>query len=193
MNRKARQEIRRVLMGRTDLAEDGRLVAIEKGRLRIPFGIADGAGAACFFGISKKARRLDVSCSMQKARSSAVSVMQDIGRELYLPEQPEAAACLIRYVLTRPAVLIFDYQNNVPMLTAWTGRGLTGWISLRRALKAFLKRMPKQFTLSDKPLPKDSDAEQKKLKKKEKRDQRNNRKTKAGDTVSDAAEKKAEE
>ena len=162
MTREAKQEIRRVLMGRTVPAEDGRLVALEKGQHRLPIGITDGAGAACFFGICKKARRLKAACPEQKAKLLAAKIMQDVGRELYLPQQPEAAACLIRYLLTRPAVLVFDYRDGVPMLTAWTGRGLTGWISLRRALKAFLKRLPKQLSVSDEPLPKDEDEKKEK-------------------------------
>ena len=98
MNREAKQEIRRVLMGRTLIAEDGRLIAMEKGQLRMPMGISDGAGAACFFGIRKKARRLKASCPEQKARNIAASLMQDVGRALYLPQQPEAIACANDYM-----------------------------------------------------------------------------------------------
>lgn len=165
MTREAKQEIRRVLMGRTMPTEDGRLTAMEKGQGRIPIGIADGAGAACFLGICKKARRLKVSCAAPKARELALKVMRDVGRELVLPEQPQAAACLIRYLLTRPAILVFAYQDDIPVLTAWTGRGLTGWISLRRALHAFLKRLPKQFTLSEEPVPLDAEEARKKERK----------------------------
>ena len=129
----------------------------KKGQIRMPIGVMDGAGATCFFGICKKARRLKVSCGTEQARRIAFGVMQDVGRLLYLPQQPEAAACLIRYILTRPAVLIFDYQDNIPVVTAWTGRGLTGWISLRRALRAFLKRLPKQLTVSEEPAPLDEE------------------------------------
>ena len=169
MNRQAKQELRRVLMGRTLIAEDGRLVAMEKGQHRLPMGVTDGAGAACFFGIGRKARRLKAGCSETKARSIAFAVMQDIGRAIYLPQQPQAIACLIRYVLTRPVVLIFDYEDGVPVLSAWAGRGLTGWISRRRALSAFIKRMPKQLTLSEEPLPKEAKEKKKKDKKKKRK------------------------
>jgi hypothetical protein len=162
MTKEARQEIRRVLMGGTVPAQDGRLTALEKGQYRMPIGITDGAGAACFFGICKKARRLKASCPEPKAKLLAAQVMRDVGRELVLPQQPEAVACLIRYVLTRPAVLVFDYRDGVPVLTAWTGRGLTGWISLRRALKAFLKRLPKQLSVSEKAVPLDEEEARKK-------------------------------
>lgn len=169
MKREAKQEIRRVLMGRTLLAEDGRLVAMEKGRLKMPLGVADGAGAACFFGIRRRTVRLDVSCAKPRARELAFQRMREVGRGLYLPEQPEAIACLIRYVLTRPAVLVFDYQDEVPLLTAWAGRGLTGWISNRRAIRAFVKQLPKGMTLSDKPIPEDNEKAERKKAKQEKK------------------------
>ncbi len=169
MNREAKQEIRRVLMGRTEPAPDGRLTAMAKGRIRIPLGISDGAAAVRFLGIFRKARRLKVSCPKEKAVSLAAAVMRDCGRELILPAQPGTAACLIRYALTRPAVLVFSYQDGIPLLTAWTGRGLTGLISVRLALKSFIRKMPKQFELSDKAVPPDKEdapeQKQKNLKK----------------------------
>ena len=177
MKREAKQELRRVLMGRTLIAEDGRLIAMEKGATRLPIGIGDGAVGACFFGICRKVRRLKVSCSEEWARRLAFDVMKDIGRGLYLPEQPEAVACLFRYVLTRPAVLVFDFVEGVPVLTAWAGRGLTAWLSLRRALNAFIKRMPKQMKLSEEKAPED-DVPKKEKKKKEKKKQKTRRERK---------------
>lgn len=194
MTKEAKQEIRRVLMGRTMPTEDGKLVAMEKGQYRMPIGISDGAGAVRFLGVCKKAKRLKVSCAAPKAKLLAVKVMQDVGRELFLPEQPEAAACLIRYLLTRPAVLVFDFQDGVPLLTAWSGRGLTGWISIRRALHAFLKRLPKQFTVSNEAVPLD----EKEAKKKERQEitkqaKQNLKKKKKRNVISDADENRKEE
>lgn len=182
MNREARQELRRVLLGRTEPTPDGRLTAMKKGQLRVPLGVADGATAVRFLGIFKKAKRLKVSCPEKKARELAAGVMREVGRELILPEQPKAAACLIRYVLFRPAVLVFDYQDSIPVLTAWTGRGLTGLISVRRALKSFLKKMPQQFAVSDKEVPKDRDEElerqEKERRRRQKREQKEQKKKK---------------
>lgn len=166
MKKEARQEVRRVLLGRTELAEDGRLVALEKGQLSFPYGIADGAGAVRILGIRKKSKLLTVSCSENKAKEIAFKIMGDIGRRLYLNESPQAVPCLIRYVLTRPTVLIFDYQDGAPILTAWSGRGLTGWLSNRRALNAFIRRMPgKYMSVSDKAAPADKDEQQEKKEK----------------------------
>ena len=197
MTNEARQEIRRVLMGRTVPTEDGKLVALEKGQYRMPIGISDGAGAVRFLGVCRKAKRLKVSCAEPKAKLLAAQVMRDVGRELYLPHQPEAAACLIRYLLTRPAVLVFDYQDDVPVLTAWSGRGLTGWISLRRALRAFLKRLPKQFSVSDKPVPPDEKEakkrERKEITKQAKQNLKKKKKEKKKKAVSDGIDNRMEE
>lgn len=195
MTREAKQEIRRVLMGRTMPTEDGKLVALEKGQYRMPIGISDGAGAVRFFGLCKKAKRLKASCAAPKAKLLAAQIMRDTGRELYLPQQPEAVACLIRYVLTRPVVLVFDFRDGIPVLTAWTGRGLTGWISLRRALRAFLKRLPKQFTVSDEPVPLDEKEARKKERKEITKEAKQNlkKKKKNKKAVSDGTANRMEE
>ena len=106
--------------------------------------------------------------------------MFEIGRGLILREQPEAAACLIRYILTRPVVLAFRYIDNVPVLTARTGRGLTGWISIRRAIKAFNEELPEGVKASDKAAPKNSGDTEKEKKKKKKTKDRDKEDSKEG-------------
>lgn len=175
MKREEKREIRRALMGRVLPTEDGRLTVMEKGQTRLPIGVSDGAGAVRFLGIRKKAKRLELSCSREEALSLARKQMEDIGRVLYLSQQPEAAACLIRYLLTRPAVLVFRFQEDVPVLTAWAGRGLTGWISNRRALRAFVKRMPEKMRLSEEPLPKDPEAREKAEARKQRKENKKNK------------------
>lgn len=178
MKKEARQEIRRALLGRTEPAEDGRLVVLEKGQVsNLVYGISDGAGAVRILGVRKKAKRLTVSCPEAKAREIAYKLMSEIGRVLYLSELPKAPACLIRYVVTRPSVLIFDYEDGVPVLSAWSGRGLTGWISNRRALNAFIQRMPgKLMSVSEQEPPKDRDQEREKAEKQAKKEAKKARK-----------------
>ena len=172
MNREAKQEIRRILLGRTQITQDGRLVALEKGQFGMLNGVADGAGAVRFLGIRKKSVRLDVSFPERKAQLVSLKLMRELGRVLYLEQSPEAVSCLIRYVLTRPAVLVFDYEDGVPILTAFSGRGLTGWISNRRAIKSFLKRMPKQMSVSSRETPLDEDERKKEEKKRNRKEQK---------------------
>ena len=165
-------EIKRVLLGRAILADDGRLIAIPAGTfMKTPIGIGDGAGAVGLFGMSRRICRYETKDGRARINATVTKAMQNIGRGLILNEQPEATACLIRYVLTRPAVLVFTWEDGTPTLTAWTGRGLTGWISLRRAIKAFEKGLPDSMTANEIKVSeeKKKDRQEKKEEKKRKR------------------------
>ncbi|MBE6070308.1 MAG: hypothetical protein E7211_21840, partial [Clostridium lundense] len=138
------------LMGKALLGEDGRLYPIPAGTImRTPVGVGDGAMSVQIFGITGRVRHYATKDGRTRVTETAKKSMQNIGRGLVLGEQPEAVACLIRYVLTRPAVLTFAYENGVPTLTAWAGRGLSGRLSLRRAIKAFEKGLPDTMTASE--------------------------------------------
>ena len=136
-DRKEKKEIRSILLGRTVLTEDGRLTSPEPGTLLIPRGVVDGAGTVRFFGIKAGARRYQTQTGERELMTAAEQHMRGVGHSLRLREQPDAAACLIRYVLTRPAVLTVRFEEGQPVLTAWSGRGLMGWLSRRRAIGAF--------------------------------------------------------
>ena len=173
-----RAEIKRVLLGRAVLADDGRLMAIPAGTLmKTPIGIGDGATAVRFLGVSRRIRRYATKDGRARVNATVTKAMQNIGRGLILNEQPEATACLIRYVLTRPAVLVFTWEDGTPTLTAWTGRGLTGRISLRRAIRAFEKGLPDSMTANEIK----ASAEERKARKEQKEEKKRKR-----------AEKKAE-
>ena len=149
------KEIRSILLGRTSLDEKGKLTSISRGEFHLPLGVADGAVAVRFLGVARRAKRYESSMDEKMTLTAAEAAMREIGRGLSLREQPESAACLIRYVLTRPAVLTFRYVDGIPVLTAWAGRGLSGWISLRRALSAFARHAPEELSLSGEELPKE--------------------------------------
>lgn len=174
MTNEQKREIRSLLLGKTQLAEDGILVALRPGEFGILNGVGDGAGAVRFLGIGRRTQLL--SSKVPEARTLEIGweIMKDIGRRVYLQETPEAACCLIRYILTRPALLILQYIDGKPVLTAWAGRGATAWISRRRAIKAFLKRMPKQLTAAQGEAPVDE------LEKKPKKEKKTKKGKKAG-------------
>ena len=164
-------EVRRVLLGDVERGPDGRLRPIPAdGEFRIPVGIADGAFSARFFGVSRRVRIYETNETKSRVMDAAKNAMADIGRGLALDEQPDAAACLIRYILTRPAVLTFDYdENGVPTLTAWTGRWLTSWISLWRATRAFERRLPDSIKPIKTVKPVKAEKRKEKKEKKEKK------------------------
>lgn len=135
-DRKEKKEIRDVLLGKTVLAEDGRLAVPEPGTLFLPRGVTDGAGAVRFLGIKGRERRYVTDADEGALMASVLEFMRGVGHGLYLREQPDTAACLIRYLLTRPAVLTFRYEDGQPTATAWSGRGFLSWLSRLRAVGA---------------------------------------------------------
>lgn len=157
-----KKEIRRALMGKTVPLEDGRLCVMTEGDYRVPLGVSDGAGSVLLFGIGRRAVQLDVRVKPGSARGFAREAMRHVGRELVLLEQPETVACIRRYRLTRPVVLTFLYAEDVPMLTAWTGRGPFSFISRRLAIRTFMKHVPMGISLAAKPAAEKAEKEGKK-------------------------------
>lgn len=145
------KEIKRALMGRTFPLEDGRLAVMTEDDYRIPIGVGDGAGSVMLLGIGRRIVRLKAAGKPGSAKRAAHEAMLHVGRELCLREQEDTVACIRRYRLTRPAVLTFLYsEEDVPILTAWTGRGPFSFISRRLAIRAFLKHAPKGLSLAPK-------------------------------------------
>ena len=169
MTKEEKREIRDVLLGRTVLADDGRITSLEPG-LHLSAGIGDGAGAVRFFGIASRSCCFDASCGQEEAIELARKAMFEIGRGLILRTQPEAAACLIRYVFGRPVVLAFRYIDAVPVLTVWSGRSLLGSLSIKRAVKVFLSELPEGLTLSSQAAPENAGSFKKEKKKKKDKD-----------------------
>ena len=147
------KEIRNILVGRTTLAEDGRIRAIEKGEFYLASGVADGAGSVRFLGITRRAAAYETELPERKVMQIADTCMMNIGRRVALKEQPETAACLIRYVMTRPVLLVFKYVDGEPVLTAWSGAGISGLISILRGVSAFEKQLPEDITRSGEEAP----------------------------------------
>lgn len=148
---KEKREIRDLLLGKTVLDEEGRLTTPGAGTLRLPQGIPPGAGAVRFFGVGGKSRRYVTALEEKEILAEVRGGMARLGRAVRLREQPRAAACLIRYVLTLPVLLIFHPSEDGWMLTAWSGRGLTACFSRRRALHAFDKSLSALFAPGEEP------------------------------------------
>ena len=139
--KKDKKEIRNLLLGKAVVDEEGRLVTPEAGTIRVPNGIADGAGAVRFLGVSGKTQYYETDLSEEEIMARAREHMRNSGRGVFLRQHPDAAACLIRYVLTRPALLVFRWVEGQGVLTAWTGRGIMSWASRLRAIRAFERSM----------------------------------------------------
>ena len=148
--KQALREIRDILLGRTELEEDGRLAAVPPGQVHLFQGVSDGAWGVRIFGVARRTLPLKTGLTREDAPAEVWGIMQELGRGLLLRETPEAVACLIRYVLTKPVVLVFRYTDAGPGVSAWAGRGLMGSISRRRALAAFVRHLPEEITTRQK-------------------------------------------
>ena len=154
--RKDKKEIRRLLLGKAVVDEEGRLVTPEAGTFRVPNGIADGAGSVRFLGVGGKTQCYETDLGEEEVMTRAEESMRSIGRGVYLRQHPDAAACLIRYVLTKPALLVFRWVEGRGVLTAWTGRGIMSWASRMRAIRAFEREMGDVIRFSEAPPPEEA-------------------------------------
>ena len=149
------KEIKRALMGRTFPLEDGRLAVLSEEEYLIPTGVSDGAASVLLLGVGSKSVYLKAAGKQGSALKDAREAMLHVGRELVLREQEDTVACIRRYRITRPVVLTFWFSEDVPILTAWTGRGIFSFISRSIAIRSFVKHMPKGLSLA----PKEQKAE----------------------------------
>ena len=172
------KEIKQVLLGRTKLLADGRLSTLVEGDFMMPRGIVDGATGVRFLGVMRKAKVLTSELPDRKLRETVVKAMQNIGRGIELQASEEECACLLRYLLSRPAVLCFFYEDGLPVVAVYTGRGLTGIVSIIRAFSKFRKELPDTVKFSDEAAPDHRKEErlQKKLEKTEKKREKTEKK-----------------
>ena len=52
-------------------------------------------------------------------------------------------------------------MDEQPVVTAYAGRSLTGWISILRALASFERQLPEEITISAEKVPKEKRRERK--------------------------------
>ena len=144
------KEIRSILLGRTKLTEDGKITVRAAGEFALSYGVADGAGAIRFLGIARRSAAYTTKSSKKNVMKAATVAMSNIGRGVVLNEQP-------------------DTVDEIPVLTVWSARTVSGLLSLRRAIRAFEKELPKNITRSEEAAPKDPLFQQEKKKKEKKK------------------------
>ena len=144
------REIRDALLGKTMIAEDGRLCVMGAGDFRLPIGVGEGSTSIRVFGVSRSAWCFQTADPPQKVMETARMCMQNIGRGLILRQQPDAVACFIRSVFVRPVVMTFTYEAGVPVLSVYTGRSATSLMAVQRAYKSFTDHLPGSIILAGK-------------------------------------------
>ena len=189
----AEKEIRSVLLGRTLMREDGTLSVPEKGEFYLSGGVTDGAGALRFLGMARRSLVFETRRVEWDMRQTMRRILQNMGRGVELREQPETIACIIRYVLTKPVLLTFEYREGLPVLTAWTGRSPMGLLSIRRAFKTIEKELPQDIFVTGKEAPDTPEGETDRKKKADKEAKRAEKQAKKAAKQEEKVRQKEEE
>ena len=189
-----KQEIRRALSGRLAYAENGFSVVRKPGMSFA--GISDGADSLALLGMSNRTIRYKTEMSHDDMMVEVYRAMQGMGRVLALEEQPESLGVFCRYILVHPVVLVFGFENDQPVLRAFTARSLTAFLALRRGVKSFEKNMPsgalnRMGKTEQKEWEKTAAQEAKEAAKRAKEEKKAEKKAKKEKAKSEAAQKNA--
>lgn len=134
------REIRQVLLGRTVWTQDGFLKVRQKGQHMGFQGVGNGWAAVRFLGISHRERLYRLPANAPKKLTE--ELLYRMGRPLQLEEQPKAVACLCRYLMSAPVLLIAEREENLLRVSAYTARGLLSPLAHLRTLNSFEKGLP---------------------------------------------------
>ena len=143
------REIREVLLGNLVQGEDLRL-SVREDRFVTPWGIEDGATETLLFGIMCRTYYYETTLKNNaQALFRVGKAMQDVGRGLNLVTAPNMAACMVKSLLFRPVVLVFEEMEDEDgkpalMLHAYCSRTLTSLIPIARAVSRLEKYLPEQ-------------------------------------------------
>ncbi len=161
-----RHEVRKILLNNLVLRDDKRLAAGGNARVTL-WGAGEGTAETVLMGMTHKHYPFETTYSNNRQAVHQVSeAMKDIGRGLYLETAPDAAACLVKNFFFRPVVLIFEEEDNTKelVLDAYSGRALNARLSIRHALSALEKVLPKQVrrAVAEKEKPEAEDKDENK-------------------------------
>lgn len=137
-----KKEIKEALLGSL-IPSDGRLQVSTNRWAKYRAGMQDGYDKVRFFGVMSRKRWYLSRKNAKQIRELAVKGMQNMGRMMELSSAPELEAVYCSYLLSNPAILTFQRnQDGTIELTAYSGRGFSGWVSCFRTLNRFQKEVP---------------------------------------------------
>ena len=137
-----KKEIKEALLGSL-IPSDGRLQVSTNRWAKYRAGMQDGYDKVRIFGVMSRKRWYLSRKNAKQIRELAVKGMQNMGRMMELSSAPELEAVYCSYLLNNPAILTFQRnQDGTIELTAYSGRGFSGWVSCFRTLNRFQKEVP---------------------------------------------------
>lgn len=137
-----KKEIREALLGSLVPGDEMLRVSVNRWA-KYRAGMQDGYDKVRFWGVMSRKRWYLSRKSAKQIRELAVKGMQRMGRMIELESEPDLEAVYCTYLLNNPTILTFQRnQDGSIELTAYSGRGLNGWISCFRTLNRFQKEVP---------------------------------------------------
>ena len=146
LNKQRKREIRQALLGNLDGSDNCLTLSLHRLE-RLSWGVSDGAGGVLFFGVMHRQRFYRCGVSPEKEAAFAKRALGYCGRKLILPSFPEAETVFCSFVLSRPVVMIYELgeEEKESVLSIWTGRGISSFLSILWAAKRFEEHLPAQI------------------------------------------------
>lgn len=139
MDKELKNELRKLLTGRTVRDEEGCLVAVPDGGVLIYHGVADTTGHRKIY---TKEEVVQVAADPETAFYRVLDALQKVGVLVNMRSQPQALCALRRYFLTKAVILcVLPEQDGRVRVQAHTGRSLFAAACCSRAVEQFKKNL----------------------------------------------------
>lgn len=142
MEKQLKNEIRKLLTGRTIRDEDGWLIAVPDGNRFIYHGITDRMG---YRRIRVKEEHIQVANSSEEAFQPVLNALGEIGLPVDMKMKPTALCALCRVFLTRRVLLcVLPEDDGMVLVQAYTGRAITSRLCCHIAISRFMKKIKEE-------------------------------------------------
>ena len=139
MDKQLKNELRKILTGRTIRDEEGWLVAVPEGGYLIYHGVTDFTG---FRKIKHVEQQVQVASENEEAFHKVLRALQEVGLLVNMETKPDALCALCRVFLTRSVVLCVEPKTDgAVLLQAYTGRSLFSALWCRLAMMKLMKKL----------------------------------------------------
>ena len=139
MDKQLKNELRKLLTGRTIRDEEGWLIAVPDGSYLIYHGVADRTGHRK---IKLREERVQAGTDNEQAFHRVFDALRDIGLLVNMRTKPDALCALCRFFLTKAVILcVVPEGNGLVLIQAYTGRSITAGICCRLAISKLIKKM----------------------------------------------------
>lgn len=142
MEKELKNELRKLLTGRTIRDEEGVLMAVPEGSRLIYHGVSDTTGHRK---ILSRSAVMEVARDTDTAFYQVLEALQRVGILVNMRSQPQALCALRRYFPTKAVILcVLPEQDGRIRIQAYTGRSLFAPVYCNRAIAQLRKNIADQ-------------------------------------------------